>query len=95
MSTISKGINAMPGANSSKVPAFNGETSELLEFFKSFEDLATACVLTDAEKCKLIVCYVNLQTKRFWVTLTGYESKDFTIFKASILVQYSGVAKGQ
>ncbi|KAG2345058.1 hypothetical protein BDR05DRAFT_975241 [Suillus weaverae] len=65
----------MPSANSSKAPSFNGKTSELLKFFKLFEDLAT--------------------TKCFWVTLTRYESKDFTIFKTSILVQYLGAAKGQ
>ncbi|KIK33155.1 hypothetical protein CY34DRAFT_100109, partial [Suillus luteus UH-Slu-Lm8-n1] len=85
----------MPGANSSKAPSFNGETSELLEFFELFEDLADACALTPAEKCKTIVRYVDLQTKRFWVTLTGYESKDFDVLKTSILAQYSGAAKGQ
>ncbi|KAG2086157.1 uncharacterized protein F5147DRAFT_588646, partial [Suillus discolor] len=42
----------------------------------------------------MIVRYVNLETKRFWVTLTGYESKDFTVFKTNILGQYSGAAKG-
>ncbi|KAG1720128.1 uncharacterized protein EDB91DRAFT_1257152 [Suillus paluster] len=95
MSNASKGINAMPGANSTRVLSFNGKTSELLEFFELFEDLATACALTDAEKCKLIVRYVNLQTKRFWVTLIGYESKNFTAFKDSILARYSRAAKGQ
>ncbi|KAG2348489.1 hypothetical protein BDR05DRAFT_995869 [Suillus weaverae] len=95
MSNASKGINAMPGTNSSKAPSFNGETSELLEFFELFEDLADACALTPAEKCKMIVQYVDIQTKRFWVTLTGYESRDFSVFKDSILAQYSGAAKGQ
>ncbi|KAG1907536.1 uncharacterized protein F5891DRAFT_974237 [Suillus fuscotomentosus] len=94
MSNTLKGINAMPGANSSKAPTFNGETSELLEFFELFEDLALACGLLYAEKCKTIVRYIDIQTKHFWVTLTGYESKDFTIFKTSILSQYSGAAKG-
>ncbi|KAG2051663.1 hypothetical protein BDR06DRAFT_851857, partial [Suillus hirtellus] len=82
------------GANSSKAPTFNGETSELLEFFELFEDLASACGLSDTKKCKTIIHYVDIQTKHFWVTLTGYESKDFTVFKASILLQYSGAAKG-
>jgi hypothetical protein len=95
MSNASKGINAMPGANSSKAPTFNGETSELLEFFKLFEDTADACALTSAEKCKTIVRYMDLQTKRFWVTLMGYKSKDFALFKANILAQYLGAAKGQ
>jgi len=85
----------MPGAGSNKAPSFNRETSELLEFFELFEDLASACSLMDAEKCKTTVQYVDIQTKRFWVTLTGYESKDFMVFKANILEQYSGAAKGQ
>jgi hypothetical protein len=42
----------------------------------------------------MVVWYVNIETKRFWVTLTRYESKDFTAFKASIIRQYPGAAKG-
>lgn len=85
----------MPGANSSKAPSFNGETSELLEFFEQFEDLANGYTLTGAEKCKTITRYVDNPTKRFWVTLNGYESKDYTALKTSILDQYSGAAKGR
>ncbi|KAG2752540.1 hypothetical protein P692DRAFT_20846673 [Suillus brevipes Sb2] len=85
----------MHGTNSSKAPSFNGESSELLEFFELFEDLADTCSLTHAEKCKMIVRYVDLQTKHFWVTLMGYNSKDFDVLKTSILAQYPGAAKGQ
>lgn len=84
----------MPGPGSSKAPSFNGETSELLEFLELFEDLASSYALTDADKCKMIVRYVNIEIKRFWVTLTGYESKDFTVFKTNIIGQYPGAAKG-
>ncbi|KAG2055737.1 hypothetical protein BDR06DRAFT_1044422 [Suillus hirtellus] len=84
----------MPGPGSSKAPSFSGETSELLEFLELFEDLAASCRLTDVDKCKMIVRYVNLETKRFWVTLTGYESKDFGVFKTNIIGQYPGAAKG-
>ncbi|KAG0691653.1 hypothetical protein DFH29DRAFT_883985 [Suillus ampliporus] len=94
MSASSKGINAMPGPNSSKAPTFNGETSELLEFFELFEDLAASCSLSNADKCKMIVCYVDLPTKHFWVTLPGYESKDFGALQTSILAQYPGTEKG-
>jgi hypothetical protein len=37
---------------------------------------------------------VDQATKRFWVTLAGYESKNFATFKASILEQYPGAEKG-
>ncbi|KAG2050218.1 hypothetical protein BDR06DRAFT_974606 [Suillus hirtellus] len=88
MSTTNKGIGAMLGPGSNKVPSFNRETSELLEFFELFEELALSCVLTDEQKCKAIVRYTNTPTKRFWVTLIGFESKDYTVFKASILAKY-------
>ncbi|KAG2050287.1 hypothetical protein BDR06DRAFT_892090 [Suillus hirtellus] len=85
----------MPGPNSSKALLFNGETSELLEFFELFEDLASTYSLTSADKCKCLVRCVNLPMKRFWITLTGYESRDYAAFKKSILDQYSGASKGQ
>jgi hypothetical protein len=84
----------MPGPGSSKVPSFSGETSELLEFLKLFEDLASSSGLTSSDKCKMIVRYVNLETKQLWVTLTGYESKDFGVFKTNLIGQYPGAAKG-
>ncbi|KAG2737479.1 hypothetical protein P692DRAFT_20682729, partial [Suillus brevipes Sb2] len=84
----------MPGPTSNKAPTFSGETSELLEFFEHFEDLADACSLTDTDKCKLLVRYVDTSTKRFWVTLKGYDKKDFNEFKTSILAQYPGAEKG-
>ncbi|KAG2743496.1 hypothetical protein P692DRAFT_201723436 [Suillus brevipes Sb2] len=84
----------MPAPTSNKAPSFNGETSELLDFFELFEDLAQACGLTDAEQCKLLVRYVDQATKCFWVTLGGYESKNFATLKASILEQYPGAEKG-
>jgi hypothetical protein len=89
MSAI-RGISAMPGPGSSKALSFSRETSELLEFLEVFEDLATSCGLTDPDKCKMLVRYVNLEMKRFWVTLTGYESKDYGVFKTNILSQYPG-----
>ncbi|OAX33016.1 hypothetical protein K503DRAFT_804724 [Rhizopogon vinicolor AM-OR11-026] len=52
MSHAHHGIGAMPGPSSSKVPSFNDEVSELLEFFEFFEDLASTYGLTDADKCK-------------------------------------------
>ncbi|KAG2063733.1 hypothetical protein BDR04DRAFT_963906, partial [Suillus decipiens] len=85
----------MPGPNSSKAPLFNGETSELLEFFEVFEDLASTYGLTSADKCKSLVQYVDRQTKRFWITLTGFESRGYGTFKRSILGQYPCASKGQ
>jgi hypothetical protein len=91
---ISKGINAMPTPTSNRAPSFSGETSDLLDFFELFKDLALACGLTNVGKCKLLVRYVDQAMKWFWVTLASYESKNFITFKASILEQYPGAEKG-
>ncbi|KAG2066409.1 hypothetical protein BDR04DRAFT_983558, partial [Suillus decipiens] len=85
----------MPGPNSSKAPLFNGEMSELLEFFEVFEDLASTYGLTSADKCKSLVRYVDRQTKHFWITLMGFKSCEYGTFKRSILGQYPGASKGQ
>jgi hypothetical protein len=83
------------GPNSSKVPLFNSETSELLEFFEVFEDLASTYGLTSTDKCKSLVHYVDRQTKHFWITLMGFESHEYGTFKKNILSQYPGASKGQ
>jgi hypothetical protein len=95
MSHVHRGTGAMPGPSSSKVPLFNGETLELLEFFKVFEDLASTYGLTSTDKCKSLVRYVDHQTKCFWITLTGFESRKYGTFKKNILSQYPGASKGQ
>ncbi|OAX31887.1 hypothetical protein K503DRAFT_794870 [Rhizopogon vinicolor AM-OR11-026] len=85
----------MPSPNSSKAPLFNGEPSELLEFFELFENLASTYGLTNADKCKCLVRYVDLPMKRCWIILTGYEKHDYNVFKQNILDQYPGANRGQ
>ncbi|EIW84688.1 hypothetical protein CONPUDRAFT_16488, partial [Coniophora puteana RWD-64-598 SS2] len=84
----------MPGPFSNKAPSFDGETSQLLEFFEYFEDLADGNSLTDSERCKMLVRYADVTTKRFWTTLDGFDSRDYATLKASILAQYPGASKG-
>ena len=84
----------MPAPTSTKALTFNGKTSELFEYFEYFEDLAGACSLSVANKCKMIIRYVDKPTKHFWVTLAGYKSHDYDVFKKSILGQYPGTEKG-
>ncbi|OJA09149.1 hypothetical protein AZE42_09546 [Rhizopogon vesiculosus] len=84
----------MPSPTSGKAPSFTGAKTELLDFLNLFKDLANSNGLTDEEKCKNIVCYVDQCTKHFWVLLPGYASRDFTDFKKSILAKYPGAEKG-
>ncbi|KAG2086955.1 uncharacterized protein F5147DRAFT_588342, partial [Suillus discolor] len=50
--------------------------------------------LQDKQTCKAIVHYTDILTKRFWVMLMGYESKDYAIFKQSILAKYPHMNQG-
>jgi hypothetical protein len=88
MLMTNKGMAAMPRPRSNKVPLFDNEMSKFLDFFDIFKDLANSCALTDEKKCKIIVCYMDILTKCFWVTITSYESKDYTLFKMNILAKY-------
>ncbi|KAG2073698.1 hypothetical protein BDR04DRAFT_1151822 [Suillus decipiens] len=94
MANASKEMPGMPGPGSNKAPSFNGKTSELIEFFKLFEDLASSRALMDEQKCKAIVQYTDTLTKRFWITLFGYESKDYMVFKQNILTKYPHANQG-
>ena len=84
--TTTKGINAIPAPTSTKALTFNGKTSGLFELFKYLEDLAAECSLSTADKCKMIIRYVDGTTKRFWVTLTGLESHDLTFSRSAFSV---------
>ncbi|KAG1801207.1 uncharacterized protein BJ212DRAFT_1487743 [Suillus subaureus] len=88
MSNVTKGMVAMPRPGSHKVPLFEGKTSKLLNFFELFKDLAASCALMDEQKCKTIVRYTDTLTKRFWVMISGYESKDYALLKRNILAKY-------
>jgi len=87
-------IKDMPGAGSTKAPAFTGNSSDLLEFFEEFERLAHSCGISNQDKCWLVLRYVDTTTKRFWVTLPGYEAQDYNQFKEEIFKKYPGSEKG-
>ncbi|KAF8889393.1 hypothetical protein BD779DRAFT_1469895 [Infundibulicybe gibba] len=89
----SKGIIAMPGVASNKAPTFSGETSELLEFLDYFEELADGYQLSEPERCKSLVRYVDQSTKRFWISLEGFGTHNYQKFKEAILDQYPVLAK--
>lgn len=94
MSTTSKGVGAMPAPGSLRAPFWDGKSSTLLEFFEEFEDLATTNGLTDAEKCRAAVRYVDNSAKRYWSSLAEFANKDYSALKTAILKQYPGADKG-
>jgi len=61
---------------------------ELKEFLKEFEELAERHRLTTKEKTKMVVKYVNKETKKFWKRLEGY-GDDYVMLKKKIIGTYS------
>lgn len=78
----------MPAPTSNKAPSFEGDPSELMEFFEYFEDL------DEADKCKSIVRYADRTTKQFWKSLPGFATGAYNDLKTEILSQYPGADKG-
>jgi len=61
---------------------------ELQEFLEEFEELAKRCRLTMREKAKIVVKYVDRETRRFWTRLEGY-GDDYAKLKKKIIGAYS------
>jgi hypothetical protein len=83
----------MPLPGVSKVPSFDGEASELTEFLMLFKDLVKSHGLPDDERCKYLVCYVDSQTKRFWVMLPGFAMGDYDCLKRILLLSTLALRK--
>jgi len=60
----------------------------LQEFLEEFEELAKRCRLTTREKAKVVVKYVNRETRKFWTRLEGYRD-DYAKLKKKITGAYS------
>jgi hypothetical protein len=88
----SHAVMPLPGIG--KGPSFNGEASELTEFLELFEDLAKSHGLPDDERCKYLVRYVDIQTKRVWVMLPGFATNNYDLLRKSIIAEYPGAEKG-
>jgi len=60
----------------------------LQEFLEEFEELAKRCRLTTREKAKVVVKYVDRETRKFWTRLEGY-GDDYARLKKKIMGAYS------
>jgi len=59
----------------------------LQEFLEEFEELAKRCRLTMREKAKIVVKYVDRETRRFWTRLEEY-GDDYAKLKKKIMRAY-------
>ena len=79
----------MPAPGSRHVPEFDSQNpEELKEFLEEFEELAERHGLTTKEKTKMVVKYVDKETKKFWKRLEGF-GDDYMILKRKIMGAYS------
>jgi len=90
MSTsIATGVLGMPVPGSRRAPEFDSQNpEELKEFLEEFEELAERHGLTTKEKAKMVVKYVDKETKKFWKRLKGF-GDDYMILKRKIMGAYS------
>jgi len=83
------GVLGMPAPGSRHAPEFDSwNLEELKEFLEEFEELAKRCRLTTREKAKIVVKYVDRETRRFWTRLEGY-GDDYAKLKKKITGAYS------
>ena len=76
---------------SRKAPDFDLRNSKKLkEFLKEFKELAEKSGLTTKEKAKIVIKYVDKETKLFWKRLEGYGS-NYTMLKRKIIGAYTKI----
>jgi len=79
----------MPTPGLRQAPNFDLQNpKELQEFLKKFEKLAKRCKLMTKEKTKMVVKYVDRETRKFWTRLKGY-GDDYARLKKKIMRTYS------
>jgi len=79
----------MPAPGSRQAPEFDSRNpEELKESLKEFEELAEKHGLMTKEKTKIVVKYVDKETKKFWKRLEGY-GDNYVILKRKIMGAYS------
>jgi len=87
--SMATGVLGMPAPGSRYVPEFDSQnTEELKEFLEEFEELAERHGLTTKEKTKMVVKYVDKETKKFWKRLEGY-GDNYGKLKRKIMGAYS------
>jgi len=86
--SMATGVLDMPAPGSRQAPEFDSRNpAELKEFLEDFEELAKRYGLTMKEKAKIVVKYVDKETKKFWKRLGGYRD-DYGKLKRKIMEAY-------
>jgi len=83
------GVLGIPALGSRRALDFDlRNPEELKKFLEEFEGLVEKSRLMTREKAKIVVKYVNKETKQFWKRLEGY-GDDYAMLKKKIIEAYS------
>ena len=93
MSEPWKGIAGMPAANASWAPLFSGKMKDVLDFLDDFEQQVELCGLTEAEKCSMIIHYLDKKMQMLWKNAEGWKDGNWEEFKKSVLEDYPDADK--
>ncbi len=61
----------------------------LEDFLEEFEALAYDCTLTDPQQVEVIVRYVDPLMRKFWRSLNGFHSHNWSLFRQSLVNVFS------
>ena len=79
----------MPAPHTRGTPYFSERPNEsLTNFLVEYDTLATAHGLTDDQKVTTLSGYASPRLREFWQTLNGYNTGDWTTYRASIQALY-------
>lgn len=68
-----------------EAPHFTGESNDSIAYFLfEYDTLATGCGLSDCEKVKTIVHYIEHHIRDLWKSLNGYSTGDWETFKSTL-----------
>jgi len=83
------GWPAMPTPKTRSAPKeFTGDPDDLQDFLADYEISATGAQLTDEQKCRFLLKYVDRQTKYLIEVLGGYKNNDWAALKKELLGFY-------
>src|SRR5882757_8318348 len=88
MTDSRRGVAGMPAAPATRAPLFSGKMKDILDFFDDFEQQAEACGLTTAEKCSVVIRYLDRKTQRLWKNVDGWTDGKWGDFKTAVLAEY-------
>ncbi|KAF6741017.1 hypothetical protein DFP72DRAFT_835550, partial [Ephemerocybe angulata] len=83
-------IVPMPLRNERRAPNFNGHGAYLAQFFRDFENVASAAALPTDEWLTKVLDYTKVDEYDLWSSLTASPGMSWTKFKEDVSKFYAG-----